>query len=51
MIMALFTWVHYNTFIKITTVSLAKMLYMYKLLKIEDREEFLSRIVELDGDR
>eukprot|EP00956_Cyclotella_meneghiniana_P011358 scaffold15946_cov31-Cyclotella_meneghiniana.AAC.1 len=50
MIMALFTWVHYNTFIKITTVSVAKMLYMYKLLKIEDREEFLRRIVELDGE-
>lgn len=50
MIMALFTWVHYNTFIKITTVSVAKMLYMYKLLKVEDREEFLRRIVQLDEE-
>ncbi|KAL7506666.1 hypothetical protein ACHAWX_000663 [Stephanocyclus meneghinianus] len=45
MIMALFTWVHYNTFIKITTVSVAKMLYMYKLLPEKDREEFLKRIL------
>ena len=50
MIMALFTWVHYNTFIKITTVSVAKMLYMYKLLKVQDREEFLRRIVAVDED-
>jgi phosphatidate cytidylyltransferase len=50
MIMALFTWVHYNTFIKITTVSVAKMLYMYKLLKFEDREEFLRRIMQLDEE-
>jgi phosphatidate cytidylyltransferase len=47
MIMALFTWVHYNTFIKITTVSVAKMLYMYKLLPEEERDEFLKKIMQL----
>lgn len=45
MIMALFIWVHYNAFIKIMTVSVAKILYMYKLLPEKDREEFLKRIV------
>jgi hypothetical protein len=31
-------------------VSVAKMLYMYKLLKFEDREEFLRRIMQLDEE-
>mmetsp|Transcript_17420 Transcript_17420/g.36233 ORF Transcript_17420/g.36233 Transcript_17420/m.36233 type:complete len:559 (+) Transcript_17420:70-1746(+) len=44
MIMALCTWVHYNTFVKTTTVSVAKMLYMYRLLGEEERREFLERI-------
>ncbi len=44
MIMALCTWVHYNTFVKTTTVSVAKMLYMYRLLGEEERSEFLEKI-------
>jgi len=44
LIMALATWVHYNTFVKITTVSVSKLLYMYKLLGDEERKEFLDKI-------
>ena len=44
LIMALGTWVHYNTFVKTTTVSVAKMLYMYKLLGDDERREFLGKI-------
>lgn len=46
LIMALATWVHYNTFVKITTVSVAKLLYMYKLLGEEERAEFLEKIAQ-----
>ena len=44
LIMALGTWVHYNTFVKTTTVSVAKMLYMYKLLGDDERRQFLEKI-------
>lgn len=44
LIMALATWVHYNTFVKITTVSVSKLLYMYKLLGEEERKQFLEKI-------
>ena len=44
LIMALATWVHYNTFVKITTVSVSKLLYMYKLLGEEERKEFMDKI-------
>lgn len=47
LIMALATWVHYNTFVKITTVSVAKLLYMYKLLGEEERGEFMEKIAQL----
>ena len=47
LIMALATWVHYNAFVKITTVSVAKLLYMYKLLGEEERGEFLEKIKQL----
>ena len=44
LIMALATWEHYNTFVKITTVSVSKLLYMYKLLGDEEMKEFLDKI-------
>jgi len=47
LIMALGTWVHYNTFVKTTTVSVAKMLYMYKLLGDDERRQFLEKIPKL----
>lgn len=47
LIMALATWVHYNTFVKITTVSVSKLLYMYKLLGEEERKQFLEKITQI----
>mmetsp|Transcript_23658 Transcript_23658/g.45024 ORF Transcript_23658/g.45024 Transcript_23658/m.45024 type:complete len:533 (-) Transcript_23658:147-1745(-) len=47
LIMALATWVHYNTFVKITTVSVSKLLYMYRLLGEEERKQFLEKITQI----
>jgi len=50
LLMALCTWVHYNTFVSMATVSVPKMLYMYNLLNESEQGEFLKRIAELsDG--
>ena len=49
LLMALCTWVHYNTFVKMATVSVPKMIYMYKLLKEDEKQEFLDRIMEMGG--
>ena len=46
LIMALATWVHYNIFVKITTVSVSKLLYMYKLLGEDERKQFLEKITQ-----
>lgn len=43
-LMALCTWVHYNTFVKMATVSVPKMLYMYDLLTTAEQVEFLKAI-------
>jgi len=43
-LMALFTWVHYNTFVKIDTISIPKMIYMYNLLSDTDKKEFLEAV-------
>jgi len=47
LLMALCTWVHYNTFVSMATVSVPKMLYMYNLLNESEQGEFLTRITEL----
>ena len=47
LLMALCTWVHYNTFVTMATVSVPKMIYMYKLMKESEQEEFLRRIAEM----
>uniref|UniRef100_A0A7S0KWZ6 phosphatidate cytidylyltransferase n=1 Tax=Asterionellopsis glacialis TaxID=33640 RepID=A0A7S0KWZ6_9STRA len=47
-LMALCTWVHYNTFIKMATVSVPKMIYMYKLLSPSEQMEFLEKIKSLN---
>mmetsp|Transcript_8605 Transcript_8605/g.14950 ORF Transcript_8605/g.14950 Transcript_8605/m.14950 type:complete len:508 (-) Transcript_8605:148-1671(-) len=49
LIMALATWVHYNTFVKITTVSVSKLLYMYKLLGEEEQRQFLEKITRIQN--
>ena len=42
--LALGVWVYYNTFIKMTTVSVSKMVYMYNLLSDQEKVEFLEVI-------
>ena len=49
--MALCTWVHYNTFVKMATVSVPKMIYMYNLMKESEQKEFLERIMELSAKK
>jgi len=44
LLMALCTWVHYNTFVKMATVSVPKMIYMYNLLRDDEKAEFLEQI-------
>ena len=41
---ALGVWVYYNTFIKMTTVSVSKMVYMYNLLNDQEKRKFLEII-------
>ena len=48
LLMALCTWVHYNTFVKMATVSVPKMIYMYKLMSASEQSDFLTRIGELE---
>jgi len=45
-LMALCTWVHYNTFVKMATVSVPKMIYMYKMLSESEQVEFLDTITK-----
>ena len=42
--MALYTWVHYNTFVRITTVSVPKMLYMFNLMKESEQQQLYAQI-------
>lgn len=43
-LMALCTWVHYNTFVKMATISVPKMIYMYNMLSSQEQKEFLEAI-------
>lgn len=42
--MALCTWVHYNTFVKLATVSVPKLIYMYKMLSDAEKKAFVEGI-------
>ena len=44
-LMALCTWVHYNTFVKIATISVPKLTYMYHQLNDEEKKLFLESIM------
>ncbi|KAL7558020.1 hypothetical protein ACA910_005500 [Epithemia clementina (nom. ined.)] len=44
--MALCTWVYYNSFIKIATVSVPKLTYLYSLLSEPEQGELIQWIVE-----
>ena len=43
-LMALCTWVHYNTFVKLATVSVPKLTYMYSMLSEQEKKLFLEMI-------
>jgi phosphatidate cytidylyltransferase len=43
-LMALCTWVHYNTFVKLATISVPKLVYMYSLLTENEKKSFLETI-------
>jgi len=47
-LMALYTWVHYNAFIRMGTISVPKMLYIYNLLSESEQAEFLDRVTKLN---
>jgi CDP-diglyceride synthetase len=46
--MALFVWVHYNTFVRMTTVSVSKLLYFFNMMSAEEKREFLEEILPPD---
>jgi phosphatidate cytidylyltransferase len=52
-LMALCTWVHYNTFVKFRSISVPKLTYMYSLLSDQQKAEFLRIITSQlsDGGR
>jgi len=41
-LMALCTWVHYNTFVKLATVSVPKLIYMYQMLSDAEKKAFVD---------
>jgi len=47
LLMALYTWVHYNTFVSMSSVSVPKALYMFNLLSEDEQADFLNKITNL----
>ena len=45
-LMALCTWVHYNTFVKMATVSVPKLVYMYHMLNEQEQKSFIEEITK-----
>jgi len=43
-LMALCTWVHYNSFVRLATVSVPKLAYMYSLLSEAEKKEFMAAV-------
>jgi phosphatidate cytidylyltransferase len=43
-LLALYTWVHYNTFVKLATVSVPRLTYLYSMLTDKEKKEFLKAI-------
>jgi hypothetical protein len=44
-LMALCTWVHYNSFCKLTTISVPKLIYHYNMMTYQEKKQFLEAIV------
>lgn len=45
-LMALCTWVHFNSFVKLATVSVPKLVYMYQMLSDVEKQAFLEEITK-----
>lgn len=45
-LMALCTWVHYNSFVRLATVSVPKLVYMYQMLSDAEKLEFMDAITK-----
>ena len=45
-LMALCTWVHYNTFVRLATISVPKLMYLYGLLSEAEKKEFLEQLIQ-----
>jgi phosphatidate cytidylyltransferase len=43
-LLALYTWVHYNTFVKLATVSVPRLTYLYSMLTEQEKKEFLKTV-------
>jgi phosphatidate cytidylyltransferase len=43
-LMALCTWVHYNTFVKLATVSVPRLTYLYGMLTDQEKVDFIKSI-------
>jgi len=48
-LMALCTWVHYNSFCRLTTISVSKLVYHYNMMSMMEKEQFLEAIVPSDA--
>lgn len=48
-LMALCTWVHYNSFCRMTTISVPKLVYHYNMMSPMEKQQFLAAIVPSDG--
>jgi len=48
-LMALCTWVHYNSFCRMTTISVPKLVYHYNMMSPMEKQQFLEAIVPADG--
>lgn len=48
-LMALCTWVHYNSFCRLTTISVSKMVYHYHMMSGVEKQQFLEAIVPSDA--
>jgi hypothetical protein len=42
--MAFYTWIHYNAFISLSSISVHKLTYLFSQLSKPDQDEFLRRI-------
>lgn len=50
-LMALCTWVHYNSFCRMTTISVPKLVYHYNMMSSLEKKRFLEAIVPSGIDK